>query len=164
VSDILAGFKPGEVQLQTENTSTVEAVDKIGHSQVLDMDGNSLIDFGPGKGGEFYKFKQGRNNWIGYSSDGAITQTKDIPGNLYTHGISIKGVNVNRITSISNNLNKNPGFYNFALKSCSSVAARALTVSGATMFGIHPYLLQLQATLWNIGIRPWTFSYFLNQQ
>jgi RHS repeat-associated protein len=164
VSDILAGFKPGEVQLQTENTSTAEAADKIGHSQILDADGNSLIDFGPGKGGEFYQFKQGRNNWINYASDGAITQTKDIPGNLYTQGISIKGVNVSRITSISNNLNKNPGFYNFALRSCSSVAARALTISGAPMFGIHPYLLQLQATLWNAGIRPWTFSYFLNQQ
>ena len=164
ISDILAGFKPGDVQLQTENTSTAEATDKIGHSQILDMDGNSLIDFGPGKGGEFYQFKQGRNNWISYAYDGAITQTKNIPGNLYTQGTTIKGVNVNRITSISNNLNKNPIFYNFALRSCSSVAARALTVSGVPMFGIHPYVLQLQATLWNVGIRPWTFSYFFNQQ
>ncbi len=164
VSDILAGFKPGEIQIQTENTSTAEAIDKIGHTQVLDMDGNSLIDFGPGKAGEFYQFKQGRNNWISYASNGAISQTKNIPGNLYTQGISIKGVNASRIASISNNLNTNPGFYNFALRSCSSVAARALTASGVPVFGIHPYLLQLQATLWNGGIRPWTFSYFFNQQ
>lgn len=164
VSDVLAGFKPGEVQLQTENTSTAEEPDLIGHSQILDKEGKSLIDFGPGKSGEFYQFNEGRNNWINYASDGSITQTKDIPGNLYKQGITIKGVNTTRLASISNNLNKNPGFYNFALRSCSSVAARALTISGVPMFGIHPYLLQLQATLWNAGVRPWTFSYLLTNQ
>jgi hypothetical protein len=66
--------------------------------------------------------------------------------------------------NISTRLNNNPGFYNFLLRSCSSVAARSLTLSGVPMFGIHPYLLQAQTYLWNAGIRSWTFNYFLNQQ
>lgn len=164
VSDILAGLHPDEVQLQTENMSGNGDIDKIGHSQILDTNGNSLIDFGPGRSGEFYQFNQGRNDWTSYATNGAITQTKDIPGNLFTEGVFIKGVNVSRLSSISTRLNNNPGFYNFLLRSCSSVAARSLTLSGVPMFGIHPYLLQAQTSLWNAGIRPWTFNYFLNQQ
>jgi hypothetical protein len=39
----------------------------------------------------------------------------------------------------------------------------ALNLSGLFNIGIHPYLLQMQAYLWNAGVRPWTFSYFLTQ-
>jgi len=159
VCDALAGLHPGEVDLQTENTSSAtQGKDLIGHSQLVDKEGNSLVDFGPGKGGDFYKFNQGRNNWTEYATDGRVTQVKDLNGNLFNKGISIKGVNLSRVTSISNKLNQEPGFYNFMLRSCSSVAARTLTASGVPMFGLHPYLLHFQANLWNIGVRPWSFN------
>ena len=163
VSDVLAGLRPEQVQLQTENVTDSENIDKIGHSQLLDTDGNSLVDFGPGRSGEFYQFNKGRNNWTSYATSGRITQTKDIPNNLFTKGITIKGINLNRINAISKRLNNNPGFYNFLFRSCSSVAARALTASGAPMLGIHPYLLYAQSHMWNLGVRPWSYSYFLNQ-
>lgn len=70
-------------------------------------------------------------------------------------------VNLNTLRGISDKLNANPGFYNFALRSCSSVAARSLTISGAPMIGMHPYLLQAQAYLWSIGIRPWSYCYMV---
>jgi len=159
ISDILAGLNPGTVQLQTNSYG--KESNKIGHSQVLDVDGNSLIDFGPTS--SFYGFKQGTNRWVESASGGRITQTIDIPGNVLTEGININGVNLNRLNSISNRLNNNPGFYNFLLRSCSSVASRALSLSGAPMIGIHPYLLHAQAHLWNLGVRPWTFSPFLTR-
>ena len=159
VSDVMAGLHPGEVELQTENTSgDVEGKDLIGHSQLVDMEGKSLVDFGPGKSGDFYKFNQGRNDWTEYATNGRVTQVKNLNGNIYSKGITIKGVNLDRIIKISNKLSKDPGMYNFMLRSCSSVAARTLTASGAPMFGLHPYLLRVQANLWNVGIRPWSFN------
>ncbi len=158
ISDLLAGLHPGEVQLQTENLTDENSIDLIGHSQVLDMDGNSLIDFGPTPG-RFYGFEKGRNNWV-YSTQG-IEQTKDIFGNIYKDGIVIKGVNTQRLLRISDRLNNNPGFYNFALRSCSSVAARSLALCGAPMYGLHPYLLRAQALFWSAGFRPWSYCYCL---
>ena len=81
-------------------------------------------------------------------------QTKDIDGNLLSTSIRIDGVNMERLTAISNNLNANPGAYNFLFRSCSSVAARALTLSGIPAIGIHPYLLHAQMYLRSLGIRP----------
>lgn len=105
--------------------------------------------------------KASANNYIvTYTYDDSGKQAKDIPGNIYTDGIVIHGVNVERITTISNRLNNNPGFYNFALRSCSSVAARSLAICGAPMYGLHPYLLRAQALFWSAGFRPWSYIYF----
>lgn len=124
----------------------------------MTTEGDSLIDFGPT--GDFYGFDPGRNNWTSYATGGRITQTAEISNNLYPTGIPIKGVNLGRLKQISDRLNTKPGFYNFAVRSCSSVAARSLTVSGVPVIGLHPYLLQAQVYLWNSGIRPWTISYY----
>jgi YD repeat protein len=160
VSDLLAGLTPGEVQLQTEY-ATNESSDFIGHSQILDVNGNSLIDFGPIRGGVGTKFLTGRNDWISFATGGSIKQTKDVLGNAFTQGLRIKGVNVATLSRISNKLNVSPGFYNFFLRSCSSVAARSLTLSGAPMLGLHPYLLMAQAYLWSQGLRPWSLSHLM---
>ncbi len=162
VADILRGNNPDEIQLQVENLSDLENgnIDPWGHIQLLTKEGESLIDFGPREPGKaFWGFETGRNNWISYASDGRINQVIDIPNNVFKKGIVIKGVNVNTLRRISDKLNSSPGFYNFALRSCSSVAARALTLSGVPMYGLHPYLVQAQAFLWNGGLRPWSFSY-----
>ena len=128
--------------------------DKIGHSQLLDVDGNSLVDFGPG--GDFFKFDKGVNNWIEHASGGRLSQTIDIPGNIYSSPQMINGVNLNVIQRFSSRLNSNSGFYNFALRSCSTQAARALTLGGVPVFGLHPYLLRFQIST---GLRPYMFNY-----
>ena len=53
--------------------------------------------------------------------------------------------------------------YSVEISSCVSHTSRALNLSGIFNIGIHPYLLNAQMYLWSNGIRPWTFSYFLNQ-
>jgi len=159
---------PGEVQLQTESVPQEDgSLDLIGHSLVLTTDGESLIDYGPT--GNFWGFEPGRNDWVSHTyrfnlnSTERITQTIQIPNNLFKEGIFIRGVNMDRLQRISSLLNTNPGFYNFALRSCSSIAARALTLSGVPMIGTHPYLLMGQAYLWSNGFRPWSYSYFMQQ-
>ena len=155
-SDIMKGFHTNEILGQTENLTDVNEKDQIGHYQLTDKDGNSLVDFGPGKGGDFYKFKSGRNNWTEYATNGSITQTKDLPGNIFNTPQVIKGVNLNILQKYSNWLNSKPGFYNFALRSCSTQAARGLTLSGVPVFGIHPYLLRFQIAN---GLRLYMFNY-----
>jgi hypothetical protein len=104
----------------------------------------------------FYKFNTGRNNWTEYASGGSITQTKDIQGNIFNIPQTIKGVNINLLRKYSSWLNKKPGFYNFALRSCSTQAARGLTLSGVPVFGMHLYLLKFQI---ENGLRPYMFNY-----
>jgi hypothetical protein len=155
-SDISRGFRNDAVQLQTENTPSMyeSGKDKIGHSQLLDVDGNSLVDFGPG--GDFFKFDKGVNNWIEHASGERLSQTIDIPGNIYSSPQMTNGINLNAIQRFSSRLNNNSGFYNFALRSCSTQAARALTLGGVPVFGLHPYLLRFQIST---GLRPYMFNY-----
>lgn len=164
--DILVGFNPGNAQIQTENTTNaVDGKDNIGHFQVLDEKGNSLIDYGPKFRGtaEYFDFVDGRNNWVNYSTKGGTSQTINISGNLHRTPINIKGVNLNRLTSISNKLNSNPGSYNFLLRSCSSVGSRALMASGyLALGGIHPYLIRASVILREAGLRPSLFGYFFD--
>lgn len=96
-------------------------------------------------------------------ADGTI-ETKNIPGNLHPSSITIKGLNITRLKSISSNLNSNAGSYNFLLRSCSSVASRALMASGYfTLGGIHPYLLRASIFLREFGVRPSLSGYLLTR-
>ena len=166
IQDVLVGLNPGNAQVQTENmTNPTDGKDKIGHFQILSENGDSLIDYGPFDAGtgRYFGFSAGRNNWIDYASNGNLKQTVDLPGNLHTNPIAIKGLNISRLMTISNKLNSNPGSYNFLLNSCSSVASRALAASGYfAIGGIHPYLLRASIYLREIGFRPSIFSHFLN--
>ncbi len=157
ISDVLTGFNPGEVELQTENLSNANGKDLVGHSQLNDG-GNVLIDYGPT--GDWAKFEPGRNDWINYASGGRHKLVNDIPGTKFDP-VTIKGVNVNRLNRISSRLNSNPGNYQVLTKSCSSVASRALTLSGAPAMGLHPYLLHAQMYMRGLGVRPSIYSYFL---
>lgn len=166
IQDGLAGMHPGNAQVQSENTSTAQGKDNIGHFQVLDANGNSLVDYGPFDAGtgSYSGFSPGRNNWVEYASNGKITQSVNISGNTHINPITIRGLNMTRLTSISNSLKNNPGSYNFLLNSCSSVASRALTASGYfAIGGIHPYLLRASIFLREAGLRPSLFSYHLTK-
>ncbi len=54
--------------------------------------------------------------------------------------------------------------YSVEFSSCVTHTSMALNLSGIFNIGIHPYLLNAQMYLWSNGLRPWNFSYFLNQQ
>jgi len=157
-SDILAGFKPGSVELQTENIPSADGnKDLIGHSQ-LNHNGDVLVDFGPT--GDWAKFEPGRNDWINYSSNGKYKLISEMPGNKYSP-IRVQGVNVDRLHKISARMNSKPGFYQVLTRSCSSTVSRALTMSGVPAIGIHPYILHAQMYLRSIGARPTLFSHYL---
>lgn len=76
-------------------------------------------------------------------------------------------VNMNTIEKYAHWLNVKEAtgklVYSVALSSCVTHTSRALNLSGIFNIGIHPYLLNAQMYLWSNGIRPWSFSYFLNQ-
>ncbi|MBK7958548.1 MAG: hypothetical protein IPK03_10835 [Bacteroidetes bacterium] len=160
IADFLKGFNPGEAQVQTENRP-LGSKDVIGHSQLLETDGKSLIDFGPKVPGDFLKFKKGRNDWISFSSDGRYNQIIDYQDNLTRTGQIVRGLNMNTIRKISTRLNNKPGFYNFLLRSCSSKVSRALTAAGLPVIGLHPYLLKLELSLINMGVRPFLSAHYL---
>jgi RHS repeat-associated protein len=175
IQDVLAGSNPSQAKLQTENEDSgihhadgsYERGDKdiIGHSQVTDKDGHSLIDYGP-KEHETARMiipVDGRNDYTRYSH--SVEQVKDIRDNIFNTAIDIKGVNIERLKRISSRLNENPGSYTFGLKSCSSMCSRGLARSGVFLFGgIHPYTLRLSLILRNAGLRPAIYSHFLTEK
>jgi RHS repeat-associated protein len=158
LSDILAGFKPGEVTLRTENDPDYifygKLKDPIGHSQITK--GNDvLIDWGPDElKSSTWKLIRGTNS---YEQGKLIPNLKS---GSFWDPIDVKGVNVNRMLRFSNYLNKS-GKYNLLYNNCVSMTSRALNMSGVFNIGIHPYLLHFQMYLRSIGIRPILYSHFL---
>jgi len=151
VSDVLAGFRPGEVQLNTD------ASDAVGHNAITtvgERNPSSIISFGPNRGGKWifnpFKFKDGTNNWNNYVDKNGTWKTV------------VEGVNVKRLNSYGGWLDKSVN-YNLFCSSCVNHAARALTLSGVPVIGIHPLLLHSQVYLRSIGFRPSMYSYLLNQ-
>lgn len=162
ISDVLVGKTPGDVSLRTENDPNnhkIQAVydgdgniigyedapfkDLIGHSQIVDMDGKTLVDWGPSNEGSW---SLGTNSYEG----GPIPATK-----MKWNPVMIKAANVNRIS------NWNPsGRYNLLFNNCVQQASRALNAAGVFNVGIHPYLLHAQMYLRSVGVRPCLFSYY----
>jgi RHS repeat-associated protein len=170
MQDVLAGLHPGTVKAEFEKEPEegqpggAKGKDLIGHTEIVTNDGHPLIDFGPHErgGAEFTKFTDARNNWTAYSTDGEQVEVANEPTNLWKGATPVNGVNLDRLQSISNRLNVNPGKYNFLLRSCSSVASRALMMSGKFLIGgIYPNLLRLSVILNDAGVRPSIFSYLL---
>ncbi|MCK9562616.1 MAG: hypothetical protein M0R02_07840 [Bacteroidales bacterium] len=153
VSDVLAGFNPGEVQLNTENSDAVghSALTKVGETNPH----NSLVSVGPDPGGKWifnpFKFKNGTNDWNNY-----VNASKDV------WKVGVEGVNLERIANYGANLNKGVN-YNLYFSSCVNHTARALTLAGAPAIGIHPFILHSQMVLRSVGFRPMLYSYYLNQ-
>ena len=157
VSDILAGFKPGNVELRTENDPNYNSMgtgkDLISHSQLSDGNGNVLIDWGP------TQQVSGFGDWVGgtnsYEKGNLISAAK-----MQSNPLNISGVNTTRIANYASYLNKG-GQYNLAINSCVSQTSRALNMSGVFNIGIHPYILQAQMYLRSIGARPMLYSHYL---
>jgi hypothetical protein len=167
VSDILTGFRPQKVDLVTEHS------DATGHSAVVEQgsatgtgygngnpayaDPNGIISVGPNKytdpSGSWHWMK-GTNHWDTHTGAGE------------TYWRQTLNVNKGTITKYANWLNAREAagklHYSLEISSCVSHTSRALNLSGIFNIGIHPYLLNAQMYLWSNGIRPWTFSYFLN--
>jgi len=149
--DILAGFQPSEVQLNTENSDAIghSALTKVGETDPH----NSLVSVGPDPGGNWifnpFKFKKGTNDWKNYVDAG-----KDVSK------VSVKGINLKRIAKYGTNLDKGVK-YNLYFSSCVNHTARALTIAGAPSIGIHPFILNVQMYMRSIGARPSIFSHYL---
>lgn len=150
VADALAGFNPGEVQLNTESS------DLLGHSAITNVGEtdfyNSIVSVGPETGGKWIlnplKFKNGTNNWGNY-----VTSGDDVMKAI------VKGVNYKTISKYGLYLDKGVN-YNLYFGSCVNHTARALTISGVPSLGIHPYILHSQMYLRSIGVRPALYSFF----
>ena len=153
VSDILAGFKPESVELRTENISTPEDKDIIGHSQIVDKNGTPLVDWGPDvqlTKGNAFRSVRGTNSY---------EQGLALPSeNMKWNALTIDGINTSRISNWSPS-----GKYNLCYNNCVSQTSRALNASGAFNIGIHPYLLHGKMALRSAGIRPYLFSSYLYQ-
>ena len=168
VSDILLGFKPQKVDLVTEHS------DATGHSAIVEensmtaierangnpakADPNGIISVGPNRykdrNGSWHWMK-GTNHWDTHSRQGEVLWRQTL------------NVNKGTIVKYGKWLNKmeNAGklVYSVELSSCVTHTSVALNLSGVFNIGIHPYLLNAQMYLWSNGLRPWTFSYLLNQ-
>ena len=168
VSDILIGFRPQKVDLVTEHS------DAIGHSAIVEegsatatgygngnpayADPNGIISVGPNRytdsNGSWHWMK-GTNHWDTHTGAGEVYWRQTL------------NVNKGTITKYANWLNAREVAgkltYSVELSSCVTHTSRALNLSGIFNIGIHPYLLNSQMYLWSNGIRPWTFSYFLNK-
>jgi RHS repeat-associated protein len=151
VSDVLAGFKPGEVQLNTEKSDAIghSALTKVGETDPH----NSLVSVGPDPGGKWifnpFKFKNGTNHWKNYVDAGDDVWK-----------VGVEGINFQRITNYGANLNRGVN-YNLYFSSCVNHTARALTLAGAPAIGIHPFILHSQMVLRSVGFRPMLYSYHL---
>jgi hypothetical protein len=167
LSDILTGFNPQKVDLVTEHS------DATGHSAIVEkgsttgnggygdpanVDPNGIISVGPNRytdpSGSWHWMK-GTNHWDTHTGSGEVFWRQTL------------NVNKGTIVKYSNWLNAREAagklIYSVELSSCVTHTSRALNLSGIFNIGIHPYLLNAQMYLWSNGIRPWTFSYFLNQ-
>ena len=170
INDILAGFKPGDVILNTENRPEEgKKIDVVSHSQITKSDVNKpipLIDWGPESPNgvsknEIFKNVPATNK---YEKLGSIAPNTENSQTINNYTTTIKGINVNRISNISKLLNKG-GTYNLFWNNCVNQTSRALNLSGFINIGLHPYLLQIQAYLRSIGFRPFLFSqYTLNSK
>lgn len=160
VADKLAGSKPGSVVLRTENApnyskytdadgTPIPIKDLIGHSQIIDMKGTPLIDWGP------TRTVNGFGDWVvgtnSYENGLAVPVSK-----MKWSTLTIDGVNATRISEWNSS-----GNYNLIFNSCVSQTSRALNASGVFNFRIHAYLLHAQISLHSTGVRPMLHSHFL---
>ncbi|MCB0482326.1 MAG: RHS repeat-associated core domain-containing protein [Flavobacteriales bacterium] len=152
-SDVLTGFNPSDVQLNTEKSDAFghTAITKVGETNSY----NSLVSVGPDHGGKWilnpFKFKNGTNNWKNYVNAGDDVMKA-----------TVKGVNFKTLSKYGAYLDKGVN-YNLYCSSCVSHAARALTISGVPAVGIHPFILHSQMVLRSLGVRPMLYSNYFYQ-
>lgn len=156
VADLLAGFKTGEVQLATEHS------DFIGHSAITEVgetnSKSSIVSFGPDHGNN----TKGKGLFDPTSRIGPEANWSNHLGEADVWVDKIGGVNVNRLEQYGNWTKSFK--YNLYYSSCVNHTARALTLSGVPVIGIHPFVLRFQIYLRSIGVRPSMFTYYYTGQ
>jgi hypothetical protein len=168
LSDVLAGFKPQNVDLVTEHSDAIghsaiveegaQTATGMGNGNPVNIDPNGIISVGPNRYTDpsgNWNWMKGTNKWDTHSKTGET---------IWRHTLR---VNRNTINKYANWLNAREAtgklVYSVELSSCVTHTSVALNLSGLFNIGVHPYLLNTQMALWSAGIRPWTFSYLLIQ-
>ena len=157
IQDIVIGLRPNSITLRTENRSTRNQKDYLGHSQ-LEKEGNIIIDWGPKKGEIAYI-----NNYTSSTNsfkNGIVTK---YPKTDFWNPVKIKGVNIDRIKNYGLYLDNCDELYQMVSNGCVTKASRALNMGGAFNIGIfpkinHPYWLHFQMKLYSNGLRPWIYT------
>lgn len=157
ISDLLAGFKPEDITLRTENDPNFsDKGDIIGHSQ-LTKENEVLIDWGP-DGWSAGPFDRGPGT-NSYEMGQLVGNQK---GTKFWNPIEIKGVNMKTINNFKSTLDKG-GNYQMFLSSCVSKTSAALNRSGVFNIGVHPYFLHTQMYLRSVGFRPILSSFYFTR-
>ncbi|CAI2765847.1 conserved protein of unknown function [Flavobacterium collinsii] len=74
----------------------------------------------------------------------------------------VDGVNLKTLANYSKNL-ANGAKYNLYFSSCVNHISRALSLAGVPVLEMHPFILNAQIYLRNLGVRPSLFSYHLQK-
>jgi hypothetical protein len=129
-----------------------------GSLYIFNADPNGIISVGPNRYTDAdgnWHWMEGTNKWDTHSKVGET---------VWRHTLRVNKNTINKYANWLNTLEqKGKLVYSVELSSCVTHTSIALNLSGIFNIGIHPYLLNAQMYLWNNGIRPWTFSYLLNQ-
>ena len=158
LSDIY-GFALGAYGKNTEEVDLITKNDAIGHTAIVDKNGNTIISVGPGKqvdasNKEFLtgSFPNGTNDWNNnYNNLNKFSVSK----------IKITNVRTDKLNSFVNSNLKDFNYGIFRWKGCSCVSGASRGLLNAGVLHIpyinHPSILQLQ-----IAIRRYSFmSYTL---
>ncbi len=150
LSDLLMGFKNQDnIDLVTEHS------DGVGHSEIVNKNSESIISVGPDRINpgtkESWHWMKGTNNWPSYANE-----TSGHP--IWRQTLRVNSKMINKYGEWLNKLeNKGSLIYSLELSSCVTHTSMALNMSGIFNIGIHPYILNTQMYLRNLGIRPGLF-------
>lgn len=159
VSDLLMGLNPQEVDLVTEHSykpghsAIVEPGSMTGHES--NPDPNGIISVGPDKhsNGSWHWMK-GTNQWETHTGDGST---------IWRQTINVNKSTINKYASWLNKLEDSGKLiYSVEFSSCVTHTSLALNMSGIFNIGVHPYNLALQMFFWHNGVRPWSFTNYLD--
>ena len=153
------GLKSQKVDLVTEHSNG------IGHSAIVEPgsmtgytgnpDPNGIISVGPDEysNGSWHWMK-GTNQWETHTGDGST---------IWRQTININRNTTNKYASWLNKLEDSGKLiYSVELSSCVTHTSLALNMSGIFNIGVHPYNLALQMFFWHNGVRPWSFTNYLD--
>lgn len=157
LSDLLMGFKNQDnIDLVTEHS------DAVGHSEIVNKNNESIVSVGPDRinpgAKESWHWMKGTNSWPSYAGG-----TSNHP--IWRQTLRANTKMIDKYGGWLNKLENNGSLiYSLELSSCVTHTSMALNMSGIFNIGIHPYILNAQMYLRNLGMRPGLFLnyYHLN--
>ena len=157
LSDLLMGFKNQDnIDLVTEHS------DAVGHSEIVNKNNEPIVSVGPDRinpgAKESWHWMKGTNSWPSYAGG-----TSNHP--IWRQTLRANTKMIDKYGAWLNKLENNGSLiYSLELSSCVTHTSMALNMSWIFNIGIHPYILNAQMYLRNLGIRPGLFLnyYHLN--